>query len=84
MVIGSIGLIFRPSHDMHVADYEAGKKKIADAPAVFRGGDQGFVKLKVSHTKEINHNTKELKFEFEDPKAVSGLNVACKVSHDNG
>jgi len=79
MVIGSIGLIVRPSHDQHVDDYERAKKKLEGAPTVFKGGDQGFVKLKLTHTKEINHNTKELKFEFEDPKSVSGLNVASAL-----
>ena len=52
----------------------------AEAPRqkVFVGGDQGFVDLKLASVEQLSHNTKRLRFEFDDKEAVSGLHIACK------
>ncbi|RAL17577.1 cytochrome b5 reductase family protein [Aspergillus homomorphus CBS 101889] len=55
----------------------------AEAPVVrekvFKGGDQGWFDLKLSEIEVLNHNTKRLRFEFEDKDAVSGLQVASAL-----
>ena len=48
------------------------------APAQFKGGDQGFVLLKLESIENINQNTKKFRFAFEDEKMESGLPVACE------
>lgn len=55
------------------------KVQAKDAPKVFTGGDQGFIGLKLKNVEEINHNTKKFIFSFDDPNAVSGLNVASAL-----
>ncbi|PYH64639.1 cytochrome b5 reductase family protein [Aspergillus vadensis CBS 113365] len=50
-----------------------------DRPKVFKGGDQGWFDLKLSEIEVLNHNTKRLRFEFEDKEAVSGLQVASAL-----
>lgn len=45
---------------------------------VFKGGDQGFLDLKLSEIEVLSHNTKRYRFEFPDKDAVSGLHVACE------
>lgn len=45
---------------------------------VFKGGDQGFVDLKLAAIEELSPNTKKFRFEFEDKDAVSGLPVTCE------
>ena len=52
----------------------------AEAPRqkVFVGGDQGFVDLKLANVEQLSHNTKRLRFEFDDKEAVSGLHIACE------
>lgn len=52
----------------------------AEAPRqkVFVGGDQGFVDLKLASIEQLSHNTKRLRFEFDDKEAVSGLQIACE------
>ncbi|KAL4806883.1 putative NADH-cytochrome b5 reductase [Aspergillus unguis] len=56
---------------------------VAEAPKdrakVFTGGDQGWVGLKVSNIETLSHNTKRVRFEFEDKEAVSGLHVASAL-----
>lgn len=49
-----------------------------DRPKVLVGGDQGFVDLKLANVETLSHNTKRLRFEFDDKEAVSGLHVACE------
>ena len=49
-----------------------------DRPKVFKGGDQGWFDLKLAEIEVLNHNTKRLRFEFEDKEAVSGLQIACE------
>lgn len=55
----------------------------AEAPKerskVFTGGDQGWVGLKVSDIEVLSHNTKRLRFEFEDKESVSGLQIASAL-----
>ncbi|PYH44807.1 cytochrome b5 reductase family protein [Aspergillus saccharolyticus JOP 1030-1] len=55
----------------------------AEAPIVrekvFKGGEQGWFDLKLSEIEVLNHNTKRLRFEFEDKNAVSGLQVASAI-----
>jgi cytochrome-b5 reductase len=53
-------------------------KAKAEPKKVFTGGDQGFVSLKLDAIENINHNTKKFRFSFEDPEAVSGLQIACR------
>lgn len=43
----------------------------------FKGGDQGWVDLKLESVEEINHNTKKFRFALPDENDVSGLQVAC-------
>lgn len=45
--------------------------------AVFTGGSQGWVDLKLEKVDMVNHNTKRFRFVFPDPDSVSGLQVAC-------
>ncbi|GAT27413.1 NADH-cytochrome b5 reductase [Aspergillus luchuensis] len=52
---------------------------VVDRPKVFKGGDQGWFDLKLSEIEVLNHNTKRLRFEFEDKEAVSGLQVASAL-----
>jgi len=46
---------------------------------VFTGGDQGFISLKLAEVEQLSHNTKRLRFSFEDDNAVSGLAVASAL-----
>lgn len=48
------------------------------APVQFKGGEQGFVSLKLDSIENINNNTKKFHFAFEDPAMESGLPVACE------
>jgi cytochrome-b5 reductase len=48
------------------------------APKVFTGGEQGFVSLKLESVETLTHNVKKFRFAFDDPNAVSGLNIACE------
>lgn len=49
-----------------------------DRQKVFVGGEQGFVDLKLANIETLSHNTKRLRFEFDDKEAVSGLQIACE------
>jgi cytochrome-b5 reductase len=85
-VVGGAAYIYTTRGQGAAKDAGQAKKAAADAPKVFTGGDQGFVKLKLAESEEFNHNTRRLLFTFDDPNAVSGLTVACKnsiqISHD--
>jgi len=50
--------------------------KVAKPMMIFKGGDQGFVSLKLDSVEPINHNTKRFRFELPED-GVSGLHVAC-------
>lgn len=47
-----------------------------DRPKVFNG--EGWIDLKVANIETLSHNTKRLRFEFEDKEAIAGLPVACQ------
>ena len=51
----------------------------SDKPAqkTFKGGDQGWLDLKLESVEQINHNTKKLRFALPDKDDVSGLQIAC-------
>lgn len=55
--------------------------KTDDKPAnkVFKGGDQGWVDLKLESVEEINHNTRKFRFAFPDKDDVSGLQIASAL-----
>ncbi|RAH79581.1 NADH-cytochrome b5 reductase [Aspergillus japonicus CBS 114.51] len=63
--------------------YNSASSATAEAPVVrekvFKGGDQGWFDLKLSEIEVLNHNTKRLRFEFEDKEAISGLQVASAL-----
>lgn len=48
-----------------------------DKSAVFTGGNQGWVPLKLESVETINHNTKKFRFSLPDKDSVSGLHIAC-------
>ena len=50
--------------------------EIKERPKVFNG--ENWVDLKLASIENLSHNTKKLRFEFEDPEAVGGLPVACQ------
>lgn len=69
-----------------------GNKKVnaeaAPAPAAetekldkraFKGGDQGFIDLKLKETKDYNHNTKSFIFELPESDQSSGMNVTSAI-----
>ncbi|KAI1619896.1 NADH-cytochrome b5 reductase 2 [Exophiala viscosa] len=63
----------KPSEDAtHAAETTSAAK-------AFRGGDQGFVDLKLAEIIPYNHNTKRFKFELPGKDQVSGLTVASAV-----
>ncbi|EON67090.1 NADH-cytochrome b5 reductase 2 [Coniosporium apollinis CBS 100218] len=45
----------------------------------FKGGDQGFISLKLESVEDINHNTKRFRFKLPEEDSVSGLHVASAV-----
>ena len=45
----------------------------------FKGGDQGFIDLKLKSSKDYNHNTKSFIFELPESDQVSGLSVASAL-----
>ena len=47
--------------------------------AAFKGGDQGFVDLKLESVEEINHNTKKFRFALPNSDDVSGLQIASAL-----
>ncbi len=55
---------------------------VKDAPpfpagGTFKGGDQGWIDLKLDKVETLSHNTKRFRFLLPDPDEVSGLRVAC-------
>ena len=53
----------------------------ASAPQskAFKGGDQGFIDLKLESVEDINHNTKKFRFALPDSNDVSGLQIASAL-----
>lgn len=60
----------------HKVDSDA-QNKGKPANSAFKGGDQGFIDLKLESVEEINHNTKKFRFALPDKDDVSGLHIAC-------
>ncbi|KAL8680511.1 MAG: hypothetical protein Q9186_003310 [Xanthomendoza sp. 1 TL-2023] len=56
-------------------------KKPGSNPAnkTFKGGDQGWLDLKLESVEELSHNTKKLRFALPDKDDVSGLEVASAL-----
>jgi cytochrome-b5 reductase len=84
-----IGGVSAAGYYYYTSVYDVKKlaKSAVPASKVFTGGDQGFVSLRLDKVENINHNTKMFRFVFDDPAAVSGMNVACsyppcEVEHD--
>ena len=60
--------------------------KSAVSPAgnkAFKGGDQGFIDLKLENVEEINHNTRRFRFALPEKDDVSGLSTACTQARHN-
>lgn len=55
--------------------YNSGPAEVKNRPKVFT--NDGWVDLKVSEIENLSHNTKRVRFEFEDKEAIGGLPVAC-------
>ncbi|KAL8856223.1 MAG: hypothetical protein Q9178_007140 [Gyalolechia marmorata] len=74
-----------PNSEKERRAYETltGKKlgHTSDKPAqkAFKGGDQGWLDLKLESVEQINHNTKKLRFALPDKEDVSGLEVASAL-----
>lgn len=45
----------------------------------FKGGDQGFLSLKLESVENINHNTKRFRFALPEENQVSGLPIASAL-----
>jgi cytochrome-b5 reductase len=65
-----VGAYFAQSRLISTANAESN-----EPPKVFSGF--GFTTLRLQSTKDVNHNTKRLVFEFPDQKATSGLSLTC-------
>ena len=44
----------------------------------FKGGDQGFISLKLASSEDLSHDTKRLRFALPDKESVAGLPITCK------
>ncbi|EEH38032.2 NADH-cytochrome b5 reductase [Paracoccidioides lutzii Pb01] len=53
--------------------------EVKERNAVLKGGDQGWVGLRLVGIENVSHNVKKLRFEFEDPESVSGVHVSSAV-----
>ncbi|KAJ5245983.1 hypothetical protein N7468_000966 [Penicillium chermesinum] len=51
--------------------------EVKERPKVFDG--ENWVDLKVSQIENLSHNTKRVRFEFENPEAIGGLPVASAL-----
>ena len=56
------------------------KADSAPSEPQFKGGEQGFLSLKLENVEPLSHNTKKFRFSFDDPNMTSGLPVACTFS----
>ena len=50
----------------------------ASGNATFKGGDQGFVDLRLTEVENVSHNTKKFRFALPEEGDVSGLKIACR------
>ena len=53
--------------------------KVINPNVAFKGGDQGWIDLKLDNIEVINHNTKKLRFLLPEADDVSGLKVASAI-----
>ena len=65
-----------PQPGEHKDDSDA-QNKGKPPNAAFKGGDQGFIDLKLESVEEISHNAKKFRFALPNPDDVSGLHIAC-------
>ncbi|KAL8888181.1 MAG: hypothetical protein Q9215_004361 [Flavoplaca cf. flavocitrina] len=68
----------RKMHEIREAMKE-GSDSIKPAQKTFKGGEQGWVDLKLENVEEINHNTKKFRFALPDKDDVSGLEIASAL-----
>ncbi|KAI9659990.1 MAG: NADH-cytochrome b5 reductase [Bathelium mastoideum] len=74
-----LGYYFYPrTSQSGVQAAQSGQKNAEPQPA-FKGGDQGFLSLKLDNVEEINHNTKKFRFSLPEENNVSGLKVASAL-----
>ena len=74
---GGLGWYFnRSSAPKTIAPLQPGDK-------VFKGGDQGFIALKLENIETISPNTKKFRFAFPEANDVSGLPIACELQRDS-
>lgn len=52
----------------------------ASGNVAFKGGDQGFIDLKLVNSEDLSPNTKKLRFALPNSDDVSGLKVACMLT----
>ncbi|KAI9719453.1 MAG: NADH-cytochrome b5 reductase [Candelaria pacifica] len=64
----------------------ASHKEIHNIPAqadqqnlAFKGGDQGWISLKLDSVEQVSHNTKRFRFALPDKEDVSGLQIASAL-----
>lgn len=58
----------------------ASKAKLeGSAKSAFKGGDQGFISLKLESVEDVNHNTKKFRFALPESDQVSGLVIASAI-----
>ncbi|KAI4240209.1 MAG: hypothetical protein L6R40_005238 [Gallowayella cf. fulva] len=58
---------------------QPGNPPDASANKTFKGGDQGWVDLKLENVEELSHNAKKFRFALPDKNDVSGLEVASAL-----
>ncbi|KAJ5893393.1 hypothetical protein N7495_005084 [Penicillium taxi] len=61
----------------YYGDNPAAAIELKDRPKVFNGND--WVDLKLTSVEVLSHNSKKLRYEFDDKEAVSGLPVASAI-----
>ena len=54
-------------------------KSVAEPKMAFKGGDQGFIDLKLESVESVSANTKRLRFKLPEEDQVSGLKIACEL-----
>lgn len=67
-----------PSPGEHKDDSDA-QNKGKPSNSAFKGGDQGFLSLRLDSVEELSHNTKKFRFALPNPDDVSGLHIACRL-----
>ncbi|KAF2219475.1 hypothetical protein BDZ85DRAFT_268506 [Elsinoe ampelina] len=73
------GTYYYLNNDTPAAVTDAASKVGLTPSKTFKGGDQGFVPLKLTNNTQLNHNTYKLRFTLDDDNAVSGVDVASAL-----